>query len=58
VVCLWFERKNIYSFVGVPKEKNKHNQPRGQTIYQINQRLSVALQQGVGEQLIACECVG
>jgi hypothetical protein len=35
---------------------NKHNRPRGQTIYQINQRLSVALQRGVGEQLIACEC--
>ncbi len=37
---------------------DKHNQPRGQTIYQINQRLSVALQRGVGEQLIACECAG
>jgi hypothetical protein len=31
---------------------------RGQTIYQINQRLSVALQRNVGEQLIACECTG
>jgi hypothetical protein len=28
------------------------------TIYQINQRLSVALQRGVGEQLIAYECAG
>ncbi len=37
---------------------DKHNRPRGQTIYQINQRLFVALQQGIGEQLIACECVG
>ncbi len=37
---------------------DKHNRPRGQTIYQINQRLFVALQHGVGEQLIACECTG
>ncbi len=37
---------------------DKHNRPWGQTIYQINQRLSVALQRGVGEQLIACECAG
>jgi hypothetical protein len=36
----------------------KHNRPRGQTVYQINQRLFVALQRGVGEQLIACECAG
>jgi hypothetical protein len=35
---------------------DKHNQPQGQTIYQINQRLYVALQRGIGEQLIACEC--
>jgi hypothetical protein len=35
---------------------DKHNRPREQTIYQINQRLSVALQRDVGEQLIACEC--
>ncbi len=35
---------------------DKHNRPQGQTIYQINQRLSVALQRGIGEQLIACEC--
>jgi hypothetical protein len=28
---------------------DKHNRPRGQTIYQINQRLSVALQCDVGE---------
>ncbi len=35
---------------------DKHNHPRGQTIYQINQRLSVALQRDVGEQLIAYEC--
>jgi hypothetical protein len=34
----------------------KHNRP--QTIYQINQRLSTALQCDVGEQLIACECAG
>jgi hypothetical protein len=27
---------------------DKHNRPRGQTIYHINQRLSFALQQGVG----------
>jgi hypothetical protein len=40
------------------RHANKHNRPRGQTIYQINQRLFVTLQQGVGEQLIACECVG
>jgi hypothetical protein len=37
---------------------DKHNQPQGQTIYQINQRLSIALQRGVGEQLITCECAG
>jgi hypothetical protein len=42
----------------VIRHVDKHNRPRGQTIYQINQRLSVALQQGVGEQLIACECAG
>jgi hypothetical protein len=35
---------------------DKHNQPRGQTIYQINQCLSVVLQRGVGEQLITREC--
>jgi hypothetical protein len=40
------------------RHADKHNRPRGQTIYQINQRLSVALQRGVGEQLIACECAG
>jgi hypothetical protein len=40
------------------RHANKHNQPRGQTIYQINQRLFVALQRGVGEQLIACKCAG
>jgi hypothetical protein len=28
---------------------NKHNRPRGQTIYQINQRLSIALKRDVGE---------
>jgi hypothetical protein len=28
---------------------DKHNQPRGQTIYQINQHLFVTLQRGVGE---------
>jgi Trk K+ transport system NAD-binding subunit len=39
------------------RHTDKHNQPRGQTIYQINQRLSVALKRGVVEQLIACECV-
>jgi hypothetical protein len=37
---------------------DKHNQPRGQTIYQINQRLFVTLQRDIGEQLIACECAG
>jgi hypothetical protein len=37
---------------------DKHYRPRGQTIYQINQRLFVVLQRGVGEQLIACECAG
>jgi hypothetical protein len=37
---------------------DKHNRPRRQTIYQINQRLFVTLQRGVGEQLIACECAG
>jgi hypothetical protein len=31
------------------RHADKHNRPRGQTIYQINQRLSVALQRGVGE---------
>jgi hypothetical protein len=35
---------------------DKHNRPRGQTIYQINQRLSVVLQRGVGEQLITYKC--
>jgi hypothetical protein len=40
------------------RHTDKHNRPRGQTIYQINQRLSVALQRHVGEQLIACECIG
>jgi hypothetical protein len=35
---------------------DKHNHPQGKTIYQINQRLFVALQRGVGEELIACEC--
>jgi hypothetical protein len=35
---------------------DKHNRPWGQTIYQINVRLSVALQRDVGEQLIAREC--
>jgi hypothetical protein len=40
------------------RHADKHNQPRGQTIYQINQRLSIALQRGVGEKLIACECAG
>jgi hypothetical protein len=40
------------------RHADKHNRPRGQTIYQINQRLSIALQRGVGEQLIACECAG
>jgi hypothetical protein len=38
------------------RHAHKHNRPRGQTIYQMNQRLSVTLQRGVGEQLIACEC--
>jgi hypothetical protein len=38
------------------RHADKHNRPRGQTIYQINQCLSVALQRGVGERLIACEC--
>jgi hypothetical protein len=37
---------------------DKHNRPRGQTIYQINQRISIALQRDVREQLIACECAG
>jgi hypothetical protein len=37
---------------------DKHNRPRRQTIYQINQRLSAALQHSIGEQLIACECAG
>jgi hypothetical protein len=40
------------------RHADKHNRPQGQTIYQINQRLFVALQRGVGEQLIACECAG
>jgi hypothetical protein len=40
------------------RHADKHNRPRGQTIYLINQRLSVALQLGVREQLNACECVG
>jgi hypothetical protein len=40
------------------RHADKHNRPRGQTIYQINQRLFVVLQRGVGEQLIACKCVG
>ncbi len=40
------------------RHADKHNRPRGQTIYQINQRVSVALQRGVGEQLTTCECVG
>jgi hypothetical protein len=35
---------------------DKHNRPRGQTIYHINQCLSVALQRGIGEQLIAYGC--
>jgi hypothetical protein len=39
------------------RHADKCNRPRGQTIYQINQRLSVALQRDVGEQLIASECV-
>jgi len=30
------------------RHADEHNPPRRQTIYQINQRLSVALQQGVG----------
>jgi hypothetical protein len=33
----------------------KHNRPRGLTIYQINQRLSITLERDE-EQLIACEC--
>jgi hypothetical protein len=40
------------------RHTDKHNGPRGQTIYQINQRLFVTLQQGVGEQMIAYECAG
>jgi hypothetical protein len=40
------------------RHADKHNRPRGQTIYQINQCLFIALQRGVGEQLIACECAG
>jgi hypothetical protein len=40
------------------RHADKHNRPRGQTIYQINRRLSVMLQRDVGEQLIACECAG
>jgi hypothetical protein len=42
----------------VIRHADKHNRPQGQTIYQINQRLFITLQQGVGEQLIACECAG
>jgi hypothetical protein len=38
------------------RHADKHNRPQGQTIYQINQRLSIVLQQGIGEQLFACEC--
>ncbi len=38
------------------RHTDKHNQPWGQTIYQINQRLSVVLQRDVWEQLIAWEC--
>ncbi len=40
------------------RHADKHNRPRGQTIYEINQCLSVALQRGIGEQLIAYECAG
>jgi hypothetical protein len=40
------------------RHTDKNNRPRGQTIYQINQRLFVTLQRGVEEQLIACECAG
>jgi hypothetical protein len=40
------------------RHADKHNRPRGHTIYQINQHLSVVLQRGVGEQLIAYECAG
>jgi hypothetical protein len=40
------------------RHADKHNRPRGQTIYQINQRLSVTFQRGVGEQMIAYECAG
>jgi hypothetical protein len=40
------------------RHADKHNWPQGQTIYQINQRLSATLQRDVGEQLIACECAG
>jgi hypothetical protein len=42
----------------VIRHAEKHNRPRGQTIYQINQRLSVGFQRDVGKQLIACECAG
>ncbi len=42
----------------VIRHVDKHNQPRGQTILQINQRVSAALQRGVEEQLIACKCAG
>jgi hypothetical protein len=38
------------------RHADKHNRPQGQTIYQINQRLFVALQRSIGEQVIACEC--
>jgi hypothetical protein len=46
-----FEKIKLIYFLKINKIR-----PPGQTIYQINQRLSVALQRGVGEQLIACEC--
>jgi hypothetical protein len=35
---------------------DKQNRIRGQTIYQMNHHLFVALQRGVGEEPIACEC--
>jgi hypothetical protein len=38
--------------------KITNNRPQAQTIYQINQRLFIAFQRSVGEQLIACECAG
>jgi hypothetical protein len=40
------------------RHTDKHNRPQGHTIYQINQRVSITLQRGVREQLIAYECVG